>query len=819
MNHKLKQNFMRKSTISIFIGVLILTSILLYKFVFKDMRGSENTMSMNLNTYKNSFKLDQEWEDYGIGDPYILRFNGKYYLYCSTKDYKKGIKAWSSEDLISWKYEGLAAEEEVTTSAYAPEVVYWNGYFYMYTSPAGKGHYVLKSDSPTGPFTVQTKNFGLSIDGSVFIDDDGKFYFTHAGDKGIVANEMEDPLTVESSGKLINAYLNGWTEGSMIIKHNGSYYLTYTGNHVFSKGYRVNYAVSENSPVGSYTVPDNNPIIINTEEDFNGLGHSSTVMGPDMDSYYIIYHNLVGKSKQGPPVRQMNIDRVVFNGQRMSVLGPSNYEQPVPKKADFFTWLQSKNPYPNMIEASDKDNKIKVTDKAADNNYTAEFNFKLKSIDKVSVNSMVGAVFSYNDEKDYMCASINILTKELEVNRIQNGNLKKLNSVKLTDSFDLTKLHTIRVEKSNNSLKLYFDNMLKINMNHTDIIGGKIGYVYNNAEPMFDYIAFDNDTNDSSDYNTFKPVPGKIEAVHFLKGKGTGYLTENKQKDSFRQDSEIKTILTEDKTYAVELNKGEWIKYNINVKEDSSYGINFMVNSKLKDAEAAIYIDDSKIKTVKLNSKDNLDNSQWIKLAAGELNLRKGFHTLKIQLVKGELDIKWMDFYKLSSLKKGILDNWTYYGQWDVDGNKYSTNMTGNNKAFQGEESWGNYELKADININDPSSKSAILFRVTKESYFKDQVQDSFIGYRLIISLNEAVLEKVNYGGEAVQTSKLDLNADKDIHIKISAVNNQVNVYVDNMNKPVIEYKDDNAFMHGKVGIEMKETGAVIKNVNIKPVK
>src|SRR5690606_15583824 len=121
----------------------------------------------------------------------------KYYLYCSTKDGRPGIKGWSSEDLIHWTPEGLVTEDPITTGAYAPEVVYWNGYFYMYTSPAGNGHYVLRSDSPTGPFEVQTENLGLSIDGSVFIDDNGKWYFTHAGDQGIVIHPMTDPYTMD----------------------------------------------------------------------------------------------------------------------------------------------------------------------------------------------------------------------------------------------------------------------------------------------------------------------------------------------------------------------------------------------------------------------------------------------------------------------------------------------------------------------------------------------------------------------------------------------------------------------------------------------
>ena len=87
------------------------------------------------------------WQNYGVGDPFVMRYNGRYYLYCSTKDGQVGIQCWISDNLVDWVYSGLCATETLTKSAYAPEVTYYNGSFYMYTSPAGKGHYVLKSDS------------------------------------------------------------------------------------------------------------------------------------------------------------------------------------------------------------------------------------------------------------------------------------------------------------------------------------------------------------------------------------------------------------------------------------------------------------------------------------------------------------------------------------------------------------------------------------------------------------------------------------------------------------------------------------------------
>jgi hypothetical protein len=787
----------------------------------KDESGLSK-IDTNFTTYKNSFKLNDEWEDYGIGDPYVFRYNGRYYLYCSTKDFKKGIKCWSSEDLISWNYEGFVTDEEISIGAYAPEIVYWNGYFYMYTSPAGKGHYVLKSDKPTGPFTVQTDNFGLSIDGSVFIDDDGKFYFTHAGGKGIIGHEMTNLVSVDKIGKNINAYLNWWTEGPMIIKRNGVYYLTYTGNHVLSKGYRINYAVSEDSPLGNYTVPYNNPIVINTEDDFNGLGHSSTVLGPDMDSYYIVYHNLLGISKKGPPIRGMNIDRIVFNGEKMSVLGPTNYEQPAPRMPDFYTWLQSEHTYSNIEKTTDKDNTISLIDKATDSSYTSEYNFTIKNDSKISEDSKVGAIFSYNDEKNYMYASVNLKTKGLELYKVSDGNHKLEATVQLPEEFDFKKLHSIRVERMTNSVRVFFDNMLKISTKVTGISEGKIGYIYKNLEANFDYTAFSNNANGSSDYDVFKPIPGKIEAVHFMKNKEVGYHTDKSEKkeDSYRNDSEIETNINADKSYSAVLNKEEWVNYNINVKDDGTFGFDFIVKQIGEDTSVQLYVDGVKKGSYKVSTDGSADEDGWIKVQAGQLNLQKGFHQLKVKVSKGKLNLKWMEFYKLDKLKETTFDQLVFYGTWINNNGEFSIASLSPLKAYGGSCNWGDYQIEGDIKLNSDKDTggTGVMFRVTNESDFKLQVQDSFIGYRIRLTKDSVILDKVNYGSCTVKTVNANVIGDEYTHIKISVEKSNVRVYLGDMKNPVMEYQDYNAFMHGKIGIQTDNNEVRFKNIKVKPI-
>ena len=150
--------------------------------------------------YENKFlddRIANQWPSYGIGDPFIYRFNGKYYLYCSTKDNYVGVKAWVSEDLMNWELvkaegleEGFVCIDDTTVSAYAPEVIYRDGYFYMCQSSAGNGHYLYKSEKPEGPFVRISDNIQESIDGSFFIDDDEEMYFLRASDNGIVIKKF-----------------------------------------------------------------------------------------------------------------------------------------------------------------------------------------------------------------------------------------------------------------------------------------------------------------------------------------------------------------------------------------------------------------------------------------------------------------------------------------------------------------------------------------------------------------------------------------------------------------------------------------------------
>ena len=154
-----------------------------------------------------------------LGDPFALRWRGRFYLY-GTNDGPpladgRQIPVFRSDDLIHWEPLGGALEPtEPGLDHWAPEVLAWNGRFFMVVSFGDvdrRGHalWVAVADRPEGPFRMARRisdpSEAFSIDGSWLLDDDGRLYlfrcldFVEEGDPphgtGIVVQPMRDPLT------------------------------------------------------------------------------------------------------------------------------------------------------------------------------------------------------------------------------------------------------------------------------------------------------------------------------------------------------------------------------------------------------------------------------------------------------------------------------------------------------------------------------------------------------------------------------------------------------------------------------------------------
>lgn len=799
----------------------------------KDIHTYTNGMTLMADAKEQYADDPRNGQSYPAGDPYILKYNGVYYLYPSTHFGLDDVRVWSSTDLVNWHYEGIAAKDARLKMAYAPEVIYWNGAFYMVTSPDGKGHYVLKSGSPTGPFIIQTDNLGMSIDGTIFIDDDGRWYFYHAGSNGIRGREMKDPYTFGPETVLKGTSMNHWTEAPALIKRNGTYFMTESGNHLMSAGYRVNYAISREGPLGDFTAPYNNPLIISTTSDFHGLGHSTTVIGPDLDSYYIAYHN--NKNPIAPGIghdRHLNVDKLVFNGDKMDVLGPTHFAQQEPRRADFYTWIQKEGLETNWNQAIIGDAQIITSKKKTAAGFTAEFNFKTTSADKQNKEAYAGAVFSCRDDKHYAMAIIHASSLQLELIQVNDGERRSLGSAALPAATDLSSLHMLRIEQDHGRTAVYFDGMQKLDVNNPDLGEGQIGYINEGMALEPDYTAFSGEVNGTSDYDAYKPLPGRIEAVHYLKGEGRGYkmTKDTLSANPIRTDDHTVIETAEDRSYLVRLSHtGDWLQYNVNVKESAVYGIDMRLKEPKGELVFAVYSDDQFLGNIQFPAAVPTEPAApgWTKVKGeGQLTLQADLHTLKLQLIKGEAGLMGFDVYQVEDktlnivypldkggdLPNGLFSDWTYNDRWSVGPQGMKSDSDQTNMAFTGSTRWEDYTVDADITLGTDAASSAggLLVRVSNESVHKAQVVDGLIGYYISLSSRQLALNKLNYDSTVLQKTEVHLEPNTPYSIQVRVQGSRIQVFLNHASKPVIDYVDYNAFTTGKAGVRSSTKGAAI---------
>lgn len=295
------------------------------------------------NTYKNPV-----FGEFQAADPGVLKYDGKYYCYSTSAPI--GYYVYVSDDLVNWENKGLCCDMAwgIDKNGYywAPEVIEKNGKFYMIMSVDERIGFAV-ADSPLGPFVPEeTWLFEKTIDGHIFVDDDGKAYLFYVSwreghDYGIYACELEDDIVTakKETEKLIIRPESAWektdgavTEGPFVLKHNGKYYLTYSGNGYTSKYYAVGYAVSD-SPLGDYERYDCNPILSYTSKLY-GPGHHSFTTSPDGSELIIVYHVHASTTEVHP--RKICIDRARFaptesGVDRLEIFGPTHTAQEYPK--------------------------------------------------------------------------------------------------------------------------------------------------------------------------------------------------------------------------------------------------------------------------------------------------------------------------------------------------------------------------------------------------------------------------------------------------------------------------------------------------------
>ena len=217
--------------------------------------------------------------DFSIRDPFVLNFEGKYYMY-GTGAAGKGYGCYVSEDLENWSgpYTVFSADSEDGFDGikdfWAPECHYYNGSFYLFATyfsseTQHRGTAVFKSESPLGPFKLHssghiTPKYRDCIDGTLYVDDDGQPWIVYVNEwtsnKDEIGTMAVSKLSSDLSFRMgepkeiFRADRHLWTDskvtdGPFLYKTSEGRLIMIWSNSAKSGGYAVGIAYSDNGKV------------------------------------------------------------------------------------------------------------------------------------------------------------------------------------------------------------------------------------------------------------------------------------------------------------------------------------------------------------------------------------------------------------------------------------------------------------------------------------------------------------------------------------------------------------------------------------------
>lgn len=267
---------------------------------------------------------DCNWRE--TADPTVLYENRKWYLFSSCR------AGYVSEDLHTW----VRRDMEPSDIGYAPTVVNHRGKYYL----CGSLSDLYVCDEPIGKYRSLGKfrfengnEIGNYYDPMLFSDDDGRLYIYYVvydpeiGSTAINGCELDaedptrfagDPVRLinydsshvwERTGENNEDSSYSAIEGPWMFKHNGTYYLMYSGPATEYSTY-ANGAYKSDKPLTNFKYMKTSPFTRKTAGVVRGPGHGSLVKGPD-DTFWVFYTCTI--CHRHPMERMIGFDRVYFN--------------------------------------------------------------------------------------------------------------------------------------------------------------------------------------------------------------------------------------------------------------------------------------------------------------------------------------------------------------------------------------------------------------------------------------------------------------------------------------------------------------------------
>lgn len=268
-------------------------------------------------------------------DPDVAVYGDRYWVFPTTSrgyDEQTYLDAFSSTDLVHWEKHprvlDIADIPWARRALWAPAPIERNGKYYLYfaandiqSDEERGGIGVAVADRPQGPYrdalggplVSQFHNGAQPIDQDVFIDDDGQAYMYYGGWQHANVVKLNEDMTSLGTFADGTTYKEitpeNYTEGSLMFKRDGKYYMMWSEGGWTGPDYSVSYAVSD-SPTGPFerlgTVLEQDPAVA------RGSGHNSVLNVPGTDIWYIFYHRRPLSETDGNS-RALAYDRMEFN--------------------------------------------------------------------------------------------------------------------------------------------------------------------------------------------------------------------------------------------------------------------------------------------------------------------------------------------------------------------------------------------------------------------------------------------------------------------------------------------------------------------------
>ncbi len=754
--------------------------------------------------YTNHWELPEV--DRSLGDPFIMKYNGVYYLYTSAY-------VASSKDLVNWEFE-TDLENMMTT--YAPEFYYRDGLFYAIGAPRGEGHYIYVSESPTGPFVEASENLGMKFDGTMMMDAENQLYMVVPSPACLTGYYMKDWKTMDfDKGSYILSpnVGNAWTEGPTLFERNGYYYLTYTGNHVWDEAYRVEYAISKDITTG-WNEPTDNMLLLDIEGDITGMGHNSIFIGPDLDTYYITYHSMTGLTKPTAPIRDFNYDRIVWNGEKLVVQGPTCTEVDDPVMPDFADWFEGdlarwdatgswtvKDAAATVSGAG-----LLLSKEATEAVFTAEYN--------LTTDGSAEYLFNYADDQNYGRVWYDAASKQLKAELIKDGKSVWSDSSALYDYFKYDKLHNLRIQQTADSLHIVLDSVDRMQYAHNGLAGGKIGYRAVSGNTAASFTAFSHKALGSADGEHSAVVPGTIEAIH--------------TQDTAASLTKVEAA-GDEMGYAVALKANDRATYNMQVISADTYTLGLRCRSVAADTKVNILVDGKKAMEVTLPA---VSGDAYRTLLLRGLELPNGHRTVSVEVTSGSLELYELelvaedDVLPVSSscdTAKGD-DGAVFWKQYETmptwsGGTLNFTDANRFGKLLVGSLGYSDYTQSVDMVFKSGSS-AGILCRVDQADtgYMPGTTSYNRLyhrGYYVGVNSSVITLEKHSFGNTTTLASHDTLILGNETHnLKVSCIGDTITVWLDG--EEIIRFTDtDYPIINGRGGIRYDRANVSFDNYKL----